>query len=178
MVTKNSWDRNKCFKCHEHWIPGHRKVCKFKDQVQLITIAPDMELEEETTHTAELQQMTIGDIDQELHISMHALSGIVTEGQTFPLFLQFGKVRACAQVDTGNSSTFIDPSIISKAAFQVQNHKPRKVTVANGQVLWTTGMSRDTSYVIQGERFNSDFRIKAMISFLAVTGYISIVPLA
>jgi hypothetical protein len=32
------WEKGKCFKCQEPWVAGHNKVCKFRNQIHLISI--------------------------------------------------------------------------------------------------------------------------------------------
>jgi hypothetical protein len=41
------WEKGKYFKCQEPWIPSHNKVCKFRNQVHLISIQDDDSSEEE-----------------------------------------------------------------------------------------------------------------------------------
>jgi hypothetical protein len=38
IKSTSRWEKEKCFKCQEPWVPGHNKVCKFKNQVHLISI--------------------------------------------------------------------------------------------------------------------------------------------
>jgi hypothetical protein len=38
QTPTTKWEKGKCFKCQEPWVPGHNKVCKFKTQMHLIAI--------------------------------------------------------------------------------------------------------------------------------------------
>jgi hypothetical protein len=35
------WEKGKCFKCQEAWVPGHNRVCKFKIHIHLIALEDD-----------------------------------------------------------------------------------------------------------------------------------------
>jgi hypothetical protein len=36
LKVASRWEKGKCFKCHESWVPGHNKVYKFRNQVHLM----------------------------------------------------------------------------------------------------------------------------------------------
>jgi hypothetical protein len=57
--------------------------------------------------------------------------------KTFPLFVYIGNVKLVALLDSDSTTTFIDPSVVLRTNLPVINHKPIKVTVANGNTLWT-----------------------------------------
>lgn len=164
-ASKPVFDKTKCFKC----VPGHNRVCKFKNTMHLLTV--DTTEEDETDDTEEQTETPQEKDDSpELHISMHALSGTMKTGKTFPLFLKVGNVSATTLVDTGSTTTFMDPSIVTKAKLEVQNHEPIKVTVANGETLWTPALTKACDYSIQGHKFSSDFRILELKGYDIVLG--------
>jgi hypothetical protein len=66
---------------------------------------------------------------------MHALSRTASHASTFPLFLQVGSQKLVALVDSGSTTSFIDPAVIEKSSIPVSNNDPIKVTVASGNVL-------------------------------------------
>jgi hypothetical protein len=35
------WEKGKCFKCQEPWVPDHNRVCKFKTKIHLIALEDD-----------------------------------------------------------------------------------------------------------------------------------------
>jgi RNase P subunit RPR2 len=131
------WERGKCFKCQDPWVPGHSRVYKFKSQVHLITVEDDCASDTEETNTAGHDQEPDEEQEPTLQISMHAISGTATKAKTFPLFVTIGSTKLVALIDSGSTRTFIDPSVISKTNALVQNHNPVQVTVANGNTLWT-----------------------------------------
>jgi hypothetical protein len=153
------WEKGSVFKCQEPWVPRHNKICKFRYQVHLISIQDDDTSEDDTTDAANQDEIPATDDGPELQISMHALSGTSSHASTFPLFLHVGKLKLVALVDSGSTTSFIDPAVIEKSSITISNHDPEQVTVANGNVLWTHAMTTSCSYYIQGHDFNSAFRV-------------------
>jgi hypothetical protein len=105
---------------------------------------------------------------------MHALSGTSSHASTFPLFLHVGKMKLVALVDSGSTTSFIDPAVIEKSSITISNHDPEQVTVANGSVLWTHAMTTSCSYYIQGHDFNSAFKVLELQGYdiILVCGWI------
>jgi hypothetical protein len=129
------WEKGKCFKCQEPWIPGHNKTCKFRNQVHLISIQDDNSSDEDNTDRVSTDEATPATEDPKLQISMHSISGTSSHAKAFPLFLHFGTHKMVALVDTSNTASFIDPSSIEKVDIIVTNHDPVQVTIANGNIL-------------------------------------------
>jgi hypothetical protein len=69
--------------------------------------------------------------EPELHISIHALSGVCSKAKTFPLFVPMDDVKLVALIDSGCATTFLNPSVIEKVGLSVTKTVPEKVTVAN-----------------------------------------------
>jgi hypothetical protein len=109
-------------------------------------------------------------MDQQLQISMHAISGTALEAKTFPLFITIGSLKLVALIDSGSSTTFIDPSIIVKADLPIQNHEPVKVTMANGSNLWTQAITLGCQDSIQGHDFSTDFRVLNLEGYDLILG--------
>jgi hypothetical protein len=131
--TANKWEEGKCYKCQEPWITSHGRVCKFRNQIHLIAIEDD---DQEHSDTEELQhdtQTITDDTNPQLQISMHALSGTSSKA----LFVYIGSTKLLALIDSGSTTTFLDPSVIDRIHITITNHPPLKVTVANGSILWT-----------------------------------------
>jgi hypothetical protein len=168
--TASRWAKGKCFKCQEPWIPGHNKTCKFRNQVHLISIQDDNFSDEDNTDRVSSDEATLATEDPELQISMHAISGTSSHAKTFPLFLHIGTHKMVALVDTGSTTSFIDPSSIEKVDITVANHDPVQVTAANGNILWTHAMTPSCSYSIQGHAFTSDFRVLELQGYDVILG--------
>jgi hypothetical protein len=137
QTTANRWEKGKCYKCQEPWVPGHSRVCKFKNQIHLIAIKDDGQGDSDTEEPQPDTRIANDDNSLELEISMQALSGTSSKAQTFPLFVYIGIAKLLALIDSGSTITFLDPSVINKVHIAVTNHSPLKVTVANGSILWT-----------------------------------------
>jgi hypothetical protein len=162
------WEKGRCFKCQEPWVPGHNKVCKFQNQIQLIAIEDEDSLLQESTEATEPIEDQAG--EPELQISMHALSETCSKAQTFLLFVQMDDVKLVALVDSGSTTSFLDPSIISMVGLILGPIKPEKVTVANGGTLWTQGIIIATPYMIQGHKFVIDFRVLELSGYAIILG--------
>jgi hypothetical protein len=106
----------------------------------------------------------------ELQISMHALSGTSSKAKTFTLFVHIGRAKCLALIDSGSTTTFLDPSVLATLAFPVTNHAPVKVTVANGNTLWTQALCTDVKYTIQDQEFTSDFRVLELQGYDIILG--------
>jgi hypothetical protein len=92
----------------------------------------------------------------ELQISMHALSDTLSNAKTFPLFVHIGNIKVLALIDSGSTTTFLDPSLMTRAHLPViTNHALVKVTVANENILWTQAVCANVSYYIQGHEFSA-----------------------
>jgi hypothetical protein len=101
---------------------------------------------------------------------MHVLSGTSSKAQTFPLFVYIGTTKLLALIDSGSTTTFLDPSVIDRVHIPVKNHSPLKVTVANGNILWTQAICNDISYTIQGHQFSSDFHVLELQGYDIILG--------
>jgi hypothetical protein len=170
LKGSSRWEKGKRFKCKEPWVPGHNKACKFRKQVHLISIQDDDSSEEETTLTAQAEDTTATEEGPELQIYMHALSGTSSHAKTFPLFIHIGHHKLVALVDSGSTSSFIDPTVIDKVKIEVENHDPVQVTVANGNSLWTHAITHNCFNSIHGHDFTSDFRVLELQGYDIILG--------
>jgi hypothetical protein len=96
--------------------------------------------EGDTSNTKREEQSGPNHVDEEdksreLQISPHAISGAISVVKTFPLFITIDNMKLVALIDSGNSTSFMDPSVIVRTNMLLENHEPVKVTVANGNVL-------------------------------------------
>jgi hypothetical protein len=168
--TTTRWEKGKCFKCQEPWVPGHNKVCKMRTQLHLIA------LKEDSQSDTELEEARVEENSQKdeeaptIQISIHVMSGTATETKTFPLFVTVGSTRLLALNDSGSMVTFMDPSIIIKTGLPVLNHQHVKVTVANGNALWTNVVTPACQYTIQDHQFTTDFRILELEGYYLILG--------
>jgi predicted aspartyl protease len=66
---------------------------------------------------------------------MYAMFGTSSNAKTFPLFIHINNTKVLTLIDSGSTTTFLDPSVLARAKLQVTNHAPVKVIVANGGTL-------------------------------------------
>jgi hypothetical protein len=145
------------------------KVCKFRNQVHLISIQDDDISKEENSDTTLNDDTVVANDSPELQIFLHALLDTASHA-TFPLFLHFGNQKLVALVDSGSTASFMDPTIIEKSSVKVVNHDPLKVIVANGNVLWTHAMTNTYQYTIQGQNFSSAIRVLELQGYDIILG--------
>ena len=93
-----------------------------------------------------------------MKVSTSAYTG-TPSSDTISLSLKFGKLHAVALADTRSTNTFM------YYEFAVQNNIPmtsvsaKTVTVAGGGTLISDAVATNCSFNIQGQQFNSNFRI-------------------
>jgi hypothetical protein len=105
--------------------------CKYRTQLHLIAVEEDSHSNTELEGNMVTEQQTSEEEGPELQISLHAMSGTTNEAKTFPLFVHIGNIKLVALIDSGTTTTFMDPSVIVQIGLPVINHKPVKVTVVN-----------------------------------------------
>lgn len=152
--------------CQEPWVPGHGKICKATKQVYLVTLDDDMDNspEADTTFTTPPGSPEQNSFPAQEH-SLHALEGTNTAATTFTIQLCIGNVAATALIDSGSTTTFISPKLVSRLGLDIINNDPIPVKVANGSILYTGARCMNVPYTIQQQHFQSNFRL------LQLTGY-------
>lgn len=75
---------------------------------------------------------------------MHPIGEGDMGATTLTLKVRIGKVTATALVDSGNTTTFITPSLVRRANLEIENYEPIPVKVANGEILYTRGTLSST----------------------------------
>ncbi|CAL4917571.1 unnamed protein product [Urochloa decumbens] len=107
--------------------------------------------------------------DEELRISLNALTGITT-GDTIRLRVLIHGVELVALVDSGSTHTFIRGSVADRIGLTVMPRPGRKVSVADGRRLSSLGVCTATPVDIHGERFFIDCHALALDGFDIVLG--------
>jgi hypothetical protein len=114
MAVKN----DKCFRCGERWVPGHRFQCKMnkhvramltkeeEDQEYLDELSAEAELEEQETLTAQ--------------VSAHAVQGITPSNSTSLLKIMIGKSPAVALVDLEALELLLTANLLSSMGVQLR----------------------------------------------------------
>ncbi|VAH61656.1 unnamed protein product [Triticum turgidum subsp. durum] len=151
-----------CYQCKEPWFPGHKKVCKLANQMQIQalqeTCPEDAELVYYTADDTEAPPPTDLD-DTPLQISMHALMGVTSSKLSFTVTVMLGDRPATDLIDSGSTATFVTPALAKLALCALTPTKKKKVLVANGATLWTEFIATQCPFVVQGTKFSHDFRV-------------------
>lgn len=115
---------------------------------------------------------------EELHISVHAISGTSSGISTFTLKVKIGKTNVIALVDSGSTTTFITPAAALRAQCEISNHVQVRVAIANGSVLTSDSQCLECPYEIQGGSFipiSGYWISNGMTLYLGVIGFMAIV---
>jgi hypothetical protein len=146
-----------CYKCKNPWFHAHKNVCKMSQRNQV------QALQAISADTADIIYITEPDTNSEeetdtkeqppLKISIHAVFGITIPKYTFTLSVLIGD--KFATVDSGSTTTFMNPTFAARANCPLTSSPKLKVIMANGGHF----TCYQCDYSIQGVPFTSDFRI-------------------
>jgi hypothetical protein len=84
--------------------------------------------------------------------------------------VHIGDIKVLALIDSGSTTTFVDPSLVTRANLPVTNHALVKVTVVNGNILWTHAICANVSCSIHGHDFSSTFRVLELQGYDIILG--------
>ncbi|KAL4278717.1 hypothetical protein GQ457_03G025020 [Hibiscus cannabinus] len=147
---------NLCFKCGDKFTPGHQ--CKPKQLNMMETNdSSQMSDSEELDDTKEPLVTTDEEVAEPLEISMNALTGCVG----YSTIRLPGSIKGrplSILVDSGSTHSFVTASWAKEGVELIQTH-PLSITVANGDQLHSTAISKQLSWKMQGHRFEHDFRV-------------------
>jgi hypothetical protein len=164
-----------CYKCKEPWFPGHKKVCKLANKVQIQALQAQADAAAEIIYVTEYdesdeEEVVAPEPEAVLKISMHAIQGSDKAHYTFTLTAKFGDVLATALVDSGSSATFMTPKLAQQAQCNLIPNKPVRVLVANGGNLFTEFHTETCNYSIQGQDLQYAFKILPLKGYDLVLG--------
>jgi hypothetical protein len=164
-----------CYKCKEPWFPGHKKVCKLANKVQIQALQAQADAAAEIIYVTEYdesdeEEVVVPKPEAVLKISMHAIQGSDKAHYTFTLTAKFGDVLATALVDSGSSATFMTPKLAQQAQCNLIPNKPVRVLVANGGNLFTEFHTETCNYSIQGQDLQYAFKILPLKGYDLVLG--------
>lgn len=118
-----------------------------------------IEAEEEEDSFEEAQQDLHQDFDQEeIQISVHALSGI----QSYRTMKVIGHIKKSAVhilIDSGSTHNFLDPKVAKSTGAVIQATSPLIVTVADGTRISSKAMVKNCQWTMQGTPFNAEMRL-------------------
>lgn len=168
---------NKCYKCHNPWVPGHR--CREK-AVHTITgeevvypleawpVDTDDEVEVQMQELL-LQSFETDNKQEDVRISLHAIG----EARSLDLIRIQGEVNGVpviALVDCGSTHSFVDPKVVEKAGFKASQTKPMEITVANGSKMYCDEKCDGFTWVMQGQEFKYYLKIMGIGTYEMLLG--------
>jgi hypothetical protein len=106
---------------------------------------------------------------QLLMISSHVVNGTFSAA-IFSLILFIGGKRGLALVDSGSTDTFLDYTFARKLNCNIASTHPKRVKVARGGYLDTNVVISPTSYVIQDEILQNDFKLLQLKGYEVILG--------
>ncbi|KAA8547400.1 hypothetical protein F0562_003736 [Nyssa sinensis] len=139
-----------CYGCDEKYFRGH--VCKKK---QLFVIEAE---EEEDVFEDVVQEMEKEDVQEELQISVHALSGSLSY-KTMRIKEKVKKNMVTILIDSGSTHNFLDPAMAKRTGASIQFTNPLTVVVADGTKLQSKVVVKDFQWVMQGTTFTANMRL-------------------
>jgi hypothetical protein len=165
-----------CYKCREPWFPGHKKVCKLANKNQVLALQASQQEHRDIIYITEGSDSEdeTENPPQELHLNMHTVWGLKSPHHTFTVTLTMGIHNATALIDTGSTATFMTPSFATKAQCPLFPTKKMRVTVANGETLWTefacfnSNIPFKAYHLLQTSTSSSS---KVMMPFWELTGF-------
>nr|YP_010131863.1 hypothetical protein KQ334_mgp012 [Chrysopogon zizanioides]QPZ94383.1 hypothetical protein [Chrysopogon zizanioides] len=101
-----------------------------------------------------------------MHISAHAVSGLVTAG-TFSVKVTVGGQTGIALIDTGSSNSLI---CLSQTTCHIQKKNSAKIAVAGGGQLTSGAIIADTAFSIQKHAFNNTLRVLDLKEYDVILG--------
>ncbi|XP_042012417.1 uncharacterized protein LOC121760890 [Salvia splendens] len=140
-----------CWYCPEKWVAGHSCRGRF-----LVYMGEDLESDEDSEHGQEENRdppVISADLS---HI--YALDGRQREDD-IELRGVIGDIPVRVLVDTGSSHNFLHPDVAEKLALPLQQIRPFRVYVGNGESLLCSFASIQTRLVIQKHVFLVDLHI-------------------
>jgi hypothetical protein len=158
---------NLCFKCGDKYDPTH--VCGQK-QAATLNVMEDGEctilLSEEVLNLIEMNDVAEA---QQLSLSIHAMDG--SEGaETLRLRAMVGNQVFIILVDSGSSSSFIHPHVLSKIQCTVTEVPSMAVKVANGEFMHTSKLVPEFTWWSQGATFVTPMRVLDLGAYDAILG--------
>ncbi|GKA15840.1 C2H2 and C2HC zinc fingers superfamily protein, putative isoform 1 [Tanacetum coccineum] len=144
-----------CFNCDEKFTPGH--VCK----ARLYHMYGEEDDSSEDyggvisqTNNNEAEEV----MDEDCHISLHALSGVATY-KTIKLKGLVNKHTLTILVDSCATHNFIDPTTLRKLGWVEEYSTPLIVKVGDGNKLSSDSKCSKFKWITQGQTFEADLRV-------------------
>ncbi|XP_039069068.1 uncharacterized protein LOC120215444 [Hibiscus syriacus] len=141
-----------CYKCGGKFSPGHQ--CKVKQLNSMEELEDTGKLEKRNN---EVVTTGLDPVEGELEISINAITG-QTCYNTLRIQGHISRKPLNILIDSGSTHNFISGQW-SKEGVELEQTNPLTITVANGEKLYSSAMSKKLKWGIQGSQFEYDFRV-------------------
>nr|XP_027090423.1 uncharacterized protein LOC113711457 [Coffea arabica] len=159
-------DYHLCFKCGEKYGSGHQ--CKQKEMHLLLA------MEEEDVVAASPGDEEIIEYHghqgkRDVEFAIHALTGKMLHN-TIKLKGQYQGTEMSISVDGGSTHSFVTNAVAQICPASVQQIKPFRVWVANGQYLWCRKMIPKMTWEMQGRTFSHNMFVLNLEPYDMIVG--------
>ncbi|KAK8288461.1 hypothetical protein V6Z12_D07G127200 [Gossypium hirsutum] len=147
-----------CFWCGAKYQAGHKCV---KSQSYQLLMEPlsDNEAKEFQECSDCLEESNSEDEPPKSPvILLHALTGMQGHN-TMRVAARVGSLIAIILVDSGSTHNFIDARLVNRLSLPIMHQEQLRVSVVNGESLFTRGVCKGVLWEVQNHKFETDFMI-------------------
>lgn len=161
---------NLCFFCREPFDATHAAKCtkRPKSQVNALVVNDlDVQLNDEVLAQLEMEDTLAQEFGT---LSLNAISGTEV-GEAFRLRALVKNKVMLILVDSGSSHSFISSNFLSAVGISSVSAEPKKVRVANGDIMISDQVVPALEWWVQGHTFSTDLRVLDFQAYDAILGY-------
>ena len=155
--------------CGDTYNAAHAAVCTKRPQAQVHALAIndlDQPLSEEVLTQLAVEDAISDDFQQ---LSLNAISG-TAHGEVLKLKARVQNKVMLILLDSGSSHSFVSPSFLQAVGISAVPVSPKKVQVANGQLLFSDQAVPDLQWWCQGHTFTSYMQVLQLGGYDAILG--------
>ncbi|XP_026399605.1 uncharacterized protein LOC113295486 [Papaver somniferum] len=143
-----------CYNCNEKYEMGHMCI-----KQQLYMLVGDEEESSTFEEESPGSSPVIQELEEEVEISLHALSGNVSHNTIKIKVITKNKKAFTVLIDSDNTHSFIDPEMARLSGVLIEPTAALHVAVADGNKVLSDARCPQFSWNMQGCNFSFDFRV-------------------
>jgi hypothetical protein len=147
-----------CIYCGDKYNASHAASCSKRPQAQVhALVANDLDttLTEETLNQLAMEDVMSEELQQ---LSLNAISG-TADGEVLKIRALVKRKTMLILLDSGSSHNFISPSFLQQVGISSTPMTPKRVQVANGDILLTETKVHQLEWWCQGYTFYTDMQV-------------------
>ncbi|CAN6305637.1 unnamed protein product [Urochloa humidicola] len=159
-----------CMYCGDKFSQAHAATCAKRPQAQvhaLVVNDLDQSLSEEVLTKLAMEDSVTEEIEK---LSLNAISG-TTDGEVLKIQTTVKNKVMLLLLESGSSHSFVSTSFLATTGLIAVPMAPKKVQVANGQVLVSDHIVPQMEWLCQGYTMSSDMKVLDLGSYDAILGY-------